>query len=104
MMELEKSIRINKLFDVYGNLLTEKQQNLVELYYGFDLSLGEIASQMKISRNAVYDALKKAVKALEDYEMKLRFLEKTEQITASLEALKKTTDLDADIEKIKERL
>ena len=104
MMELEKSIRINKLFDVYGNLLTENQKNLVELYYGFDLSLGEIASQMEISRNAVYDTLKKAVNALEEYEMKLQFLEKREQIVASLEDLKKSNELDSDIDKIKERL
>ena len=61
MEELEKSIRVNKLIDFYGDLLTSHQKEILSLYYQMDLSLSEISEQLDISRNGVYDALKKGV-------------------------------------------
>ncbi len=63
--------RANRMFDVYGSLLTAQQQRLLRRYYQDDLSLGEIAAQMRVSRQAVHDGLRRAVGALERYEAAL---------------------------------
>ncbi len=68
---LEKTIEITLLFDYYGELLTERQQKAFRLYYFQDLSLAEIAEQIKISRQGVYDHLHRAEKLLHSYEKKL---------------------------------
>ncbi|MCK4648332.1 YlxM family DNA-binding protein [bacterium] len=70
-MELSQRVRTNLLFDFYGLLLTERQKEFVKLYFCDDLSLGEIAQRFRISRQAVYDTLKKARESLEEYEKKL---------------------------------
>lgn len=88
MEELEKSIYINELFDLYGKLLTESQQEIINLYYRLDLSLSEIADQQNISRNGVYDALKKGIDKMFDYESKLHILEKKRQVDKDLVKLK----------------
>ncbi len=75
-MELEKLENVNLLFDFYGILLTDRQREIMELYYREDFSLGEIASKYKISRQAVYDALKRSEKTLKKYEKKLKLLDK----------------------------
>lgn len=75
-MELEKTRRVNDLIDLYGSLLTINQLNILELYYMEDLSLKEISEELDVSRNAVHDSLKRSLAILEDYESKLRLLEK----------------------------
>lgn len=70
-MEIEKTNRMNALFEFYSTLLTEKQMNYMELYYADDFSLGEIAEEFEVSRQAVYDNIKRTEKILEDYEKKL---------------------------------
>ncbi|MEO1782609.1 putative DNA-binding protein [Enterococcus diestrammenae] len=70
-MEIEKTNRMNALFEFYSTLLTEKQMNYMELYYADDFSLGEIAEEFQVSRQAVYDNIKRTEKILEDYERKL---------------------------------
>ena len=64
------------LFDFYGNLLTLKQQEIFDLYYQQDLSLGEIAEQHKVSRQAIFDLLRRTEDALEIYEGKLGLVKK----------------------------
>lgn len=76
---LEKKQRVNLLMDCYLDLLTDKQQNYLTLYYAEDLSLAEIAEDLDVSRNAVYDNLKRAVHLLEEYEDKLHLLQKHEK-------------------------
>jgi len=73
---LEKTNRMNYLYDFYQSLLTEKQRSYMSLYYLDDYSLGEIADEYEISRQAVYDNIKRTEAMLEEYEMKLRLLEK----------------------------
>lgn len=68
---LERTNRVNTLFDFYGALLTDKQQSILSLYYQDNFSLGEIAADFAVSRQAVYEHLKRAEQALEDYEGKL---------------------------------
>ena len=84
---LEKQARVNLLMDCYEELLTDKQRNYLRLYYQDDLSLSEIALELDVSRNAVYDNLKKAVALLEKYEEKLHLLEKHMQRLSLLEKL-----------------
>ncbi|MBQ5927295.1 MAG: hypothetical protein IIX01_05170 [Clostridia bacterium] len=63
-----------ELWDFYSPLLTEKQKRLTDLYFNFDLSLGEIAEEDGVSRQSVSDCLKKSKKQLEEYEKKLGFI------------------------------
>ncbi|NLG82108.1 MAG: YlxM family DNA-binding protein [Bacilli bacterium] len=79
MDDFEKTLRINLLLDFYGNLLTDKQLEALQLYFREDLSLQEIASIHQVSRNAVYDTIQKAIKLLETYESKLQLLTKFEK-------------------------
>lgn len=73
-MEIEKNNRVNSLFEFYQPLLTKKQYEYMELYYGDDYSLGEIAEEFAVSRQAVYDNLKRTEKLLEVYEQKIHLL------------------------------
>lgn len=76
---MEKRARLALLLDFYGDLLTPRQKELLKLYYEEDLSLGEIAENYRISRQAVFDQIHRGEKTLEKYEEKLglvaRFLE-----------------------------
>ena len=71
-MNIPKINESARLFDFYGPLLTEKQQAIFKLYYYDDLSLGEIAQELNISRQAVYDIIKRTENLLKNYEDKLQ--------------------------------
>src|SRR5699024_11767769 len=68
--DLIKTIRMNYLFDFYQSLLTEKQRNYLELFYLQDYSLSEIADTFDVSRQAVYDNIRRTGDLVEDYEMR----------------------------------
>lgn len=72
MDELTKNEKLGDLYAYYGSLLTKGQQNYFEDYYYNDLSLGEIADNHHVSRQAVYDNLRRSSKALENYEKNLQ--------------------------------
>ena len=63
-MEIEKTNRMNARFEFYAALLTDKQMNYIELYYADDYSLAEIAEEFDVSRQAVYDNIKRTEKVL----------------------------------------
>lgn len=86
---LEKNNRINFLFDFYDTLLTEKQQNVIRYYFQDDYTLGEISALSGISRQAVYEHVKRAETVLEEYESKLHLLEKHHQWIALCETATK---------------
>ena len=71
-MEIAKTNRINALFEFYEPLLTKKQMEYLAQYYRDDFSLGEIAENYNVSRQAVYDNIKRTEKILEEYESKLQ--------------------------------
>lgn len=73
---VEKLVEIGILFDFYGKLLTDRQYTAVELYYIHDLSLAEIGEELKISRQGVFDTLKRAEENLYEYENKLGLVKK----------------------------
>jgi predicted DNA-binding protein YlxM (UPF0122 family) len=91
---LEKTTRINYLFDFYQALLTQKQQKYMALYYLDDYSLGEIAEIFIISRQAVYDNIKRTEAMLEEYETKLNLFEKYRARNQLFLALQKLIDED----------
>jgi len=78
---------MNFLFDFYQALLTDKQRSYMQLYYLDDLSLGEIAEEYNISRQAVYDNIRRTEAMLEEYEEKLNLLSKFEKRQETIEQL-----------------
>ena len=94
MTELEKKIERAQLYLIYQDLLTEKQKHYLELYLLEDYSLGEIASSESISRNAVFDTLKKVEKALDTYEEKLNWYKKDQKLNLLLDEVAKYTTKD----------
>ncbi|MCQ6274066.1 putative DNA-binding protein [Bacillus sp. V3B] len=76
---LEKTTRMNYLYDFYQSLLTPKQRSYMALYYLDDFSLGEIAQEYSISRQAVYDNIKRTEAMLEEYEEKLLLFERFQE-------------------------
>ncbi|HDD0512460.1 TPA: putative DNA-binding protein [Staphylococcus aureus] len=77
--DLVKTLRMNYLFDFYQSLLTNKQRNYLELFYLEDYSLNEIADTFNVSRQAVYDNIRRTGDLVEDYEKKLELYQKFEQ-------------------------
>jgi predicted DNA-binding protein YlxM (UPF0122 family) len=87
-MMLEKTTRMNYLYDFYYSLLTPKQQSYMSLYYLDDYSLGEIAEEYDVSRQAVYDNIKRTEAMLEEYEEKLLLLQKFQERTKLVRDMK----------------
>ncbi|PRX26663.1 hypothetical protein BX659_11927 [Orenia metallireducens] len=107
LLNIDKVVRVARLFSFYAPLLTERQQEFIRLYYHHDLSLGEIAKQQGISRQAVYDNLKRSEESLEDYEEKLRLLKYYDGIRDELDRLNNMVEKieprleEDDVEKLK---
>ncbi|MGM0835592.1 MAG: putative DNA-binding protein [Bacillota bacterium] len=87
---LEKTTRMNYLYDFYQSLLTPKQRSYMALYYLEDNSLGEIAEEYNISRQAVYDNIKRTEQMLEQYEEKLLLFQKFQERQELINQLKGT--------------
>ncbi len=81
---IEKMIRVGRLYDMYGELLTERQRKCLDLHYLQDLSLGEIAAEFGVSRQAINDILHRTTEILEQYDQKLKLLEQDENRTKML--------------------
>ena len=97
MDKIKKTVRYNSLLHIYGNLLSKTQYAFAVAYFSYDLSLSEIAEAHNVSRSAVEDAIKKALKKLDEYEKSLQVLKNNEQILSLIE---KAKDVEGD-EKIK---
>ena len=83
------------LFDTYKELLTLKQQEYFVMYYYDDLTLSEIAEIKSVSRNAVFDQIKKVLVILEEYESKLKIHQKTLALEEFVEKL--SDDLKSEL-------
>jgi len=97
-MNLEKLVEIGLLFEQYKMLLTDKQREIVSLYYNEDYSLGEISENLSVSRQGIYDTLKRSEKILKDYEAKLGLVKKSkerEKITQDI--YNKVVDIKQDL-------
>jgi predicted DNA-binding protein YlxM (UPF0122 family) len=106
---MEKNIRISCLLSFYGDFLTEKQREFMQLHYDEDLTLAEIAERGGITRQGVHDALKRGEEILESCEGRLGLFEKYRSVQNSLEGLngflqdKKSLNA-AEIEELKSKL
>lgn len=81
---MNKNLSMSILLDLYGGLLTDKQRDVLELYYNDDLSLAEIAEDYGISRQGVHDSIKRGEESLLNYEEVLRLSESQEQYKKQL--------------------
>mgnify|MGYP004655776967 FL=1 len=90
---MEKSVHISMLLEMYGKLLTDKQQDVIDLYYNQNLSLSEIAEELNITRQGVRKSLIDAENRLFDIEEKLGLLkEKLERDEVILKITKRIND------------
>ena len=92
------------LLDYYGNLLTNHQLNILDEYFNEDLSMNEIADNYQISKSAVQDLIKRSLKQLNEYEDKLKLINKNEELNKILDDMEKEDNLllNKYIEKIKD--
>ena len=101
VLELAKNLEISLLYDFYGELLTEKQQEVIELYYNEDLSLAEIAAHSGITRQGVRDSIKRAEFQLLEFEQLLGLAGKFRTIRTSLGVI---AEKAAEIDRVNNRL
>jgi uncharacterized protein len=108
---IDKNTNRVMLFDCYQPLLTDKQRQMMDLYYNQDLTLAEIAEELQISRQGVYDHLKRTVHILEQYEAKMmlletfqrqsRLIQRLKQLAANLESqLAENPDMEGALDQV----
>ena len=96
-----KDLDISFLLDLYGGLLTEKQRAFLEFYYNDDLSLAEIAENEGITRQGVYDIVKRAKDQLIKFEQKLLINERFQKIQDEADKILSGSDANESAENIK---
>jgi len=82
--KLDKSVEIGTLCAFYGGLLTQKQQDALRLYYEEDLSLGEIAEELEVSRQNVHELITRSAQKLRKYEAALGSMKRAEESARQL--------------------
>jgi hypothetical protein len=85
---MAKDMKISFLLDFYGDMLTDKQREVVNFYYNDDLSLSEIAENEGITRQGVRDAIKRAESQLLEMEKRLGFARRFQQVRGGLEEIR----------------
>ncbi len=99
MAEFDAVLKYSELLDLYQNLLSETQREVLEDYYCYNLSLSEIAENRHITRSAVEDAIKKGKKKLDEYETKLGSL-KALQLVRKIKANNNDPKLLAELDEV----
>lgn len=87
-----QTYRMTMLFDFYGELLTQRQKELFDLYYNEDLSLAEIAENEGISRQGVRDVIVRAEAAMQEIEDKTGLIRRFEQMRGHLDAIENAAE------------
>ncbi len=90
---MAKNMRVAYLLDFYGDLLTDKQKDSIDQYYNDDLSLGEIAADLGITRQGVRDNIKRGEAVLFEMEEKLGLAARFSEIKKGLETIRKSVDV-----------
>ncbi|HHW89606.1 MAG TPA: HTH domain-containing protein [Clostridiales bacterium] len=94
-----KELEIGILADFYGGLLNEKTKDIIDLFYNRDMSLGEIAKELGITRQGVRDYITRAKKALLKYESKLNLASKFYDLKDEISEYKQKVSSSDSIEK-----
>lgn len=97
---MSKNLEVSVLLDFYGAMLTDKQRDLIDLYYNEDLSLGEISQLQKITRQGVRDSIKRGELYLYELEEKLGMMQRYRELQ---EVFKKISALSAEAYEISSR-
>lgn len=79
-MNIDERVKIDELVKVYGDFLTDRQREIIDMYVDNNLSLSEVSEELNITRQAVKDALDKAVDTLNQLEQKVKFIDKKQKI------------------------
>lgn len=87
-----QTYRMTMLFDFYGELLTDRQKELFDLYYNDDLSLAEIAENEGISRQGVRDVIVRAEAAMQEIEDKTGLIRRFEQMRSHLDTIENSAN------------
>lgn len=95
---MEERLNYINLYDIYGNLLTDKQKKYFEEYYFNNLSLSEISENNDISRNAIYKHIKEALEKLNYYEENLKIYEKNKRVVEFSQKL--TKELEKELKEL----
>lgn len=90
--KLDEIVNLSVLFDFYGELLNDRKKHIFEDYYLNDLSLSEIAEDLKISRQGVHDIVKRTSRELIDYETKLSLVKKFGEVKQKVSSIKAYCD------------
>ncbi len=104
-----KNLKVSYLLDFYGNLFSARQREILEMYFQDDMSLSEIASVVDMSRQGVYDNIKRCEKEILSLETRLNLMGKFYEISSSLDDVDSIlspgkTISDEDYDKIKNSL
>lgn len=89
---LDERIKISELFDYYGTLLKTGQSKVLKAYILDDLSLSEIAELKGVSRQGVYDNLRRSIKRLQDFDEKLHLIKKSKEVDRVIASLREISD------------
>ena len=90
---MDKNIELVMLYEIYGNLLTQKQQAIFEEYYLYNLSLREIAENKKISYQAVRDSIKSSEAMLNSFENTIGMKSMVEKVEKALEFIEQEDNI-----------
>ena len=91
VMAVAKNLAISELLDIYAPVLTEKQRDVIELYYNEDLSLAEIAEHCGITRQGVRDSIKRGESVMIELEERLGFAKKMQSLVRAAEQIRHST-------------
>lgn len=97
---MDKNIEITLIFDIYGKLLTNKQQDIFKEYYLYNLSLREIAQNKNISYQGVRDSIKTSENLLKSLEENIGMLKLLQNIESACEIIKNSSISKEDKERI----
>lgn len=93
-MDIEKDLHFSVLLDYYSDMLTDKQRDVIDLYYNEDLSLAEIAEHENITRQGVRDSIKRGEQTMLELEEKFKLAEKSKKY---YEIIDEVRNLSSDI-------
>ena len=99
-MQIEEHIKLSKLFDVYGKLLSQRQFEVFDKYLNLDIGESELARLSGESRQSIYDAINKAKKQLISFEEKCKVVENNDRLMSKLEEIKtrlKKNDIESSL-------